>query len=114
MAKRKENGDNGDDNGSTFMAPPNEPASPEVASFNEALASAPEPPTEAVAAAAAVVADIVADSASALKHADVIAAYYAGKRAGALDLCNHLETNWGVECGAAAADWRKKIEKAAS
>lgn len=112
MAKRKENGDNGD-NGSTFTAPSG-PASPEVASFNEALASAPPPPTEAVAAAAAVIADITAGSASALKHADVIAAYYAGKRAGAIDLCNYLETNWGVECGAAAADWRKKIEKAAS
>lgn len=109
MAKRKE-----DDNSGAAFTAPSGPASPDVATFNEALASAPPPPTEAVAAAAAVIADIVADSASALKHADVIAAYYAGKRAGALDLCNHLETNWGVECGAAAADWRKKIEKAAS
>lgn len=45
------------------------------------------------------------------QNADIIAAFYAGKKLGALELCSHLENNWGAECAIAAQDWRAKLDK---
>lgn len=85
-------------------------AEPTSTAFVEGLASASNPAPEAIAAASSVVADIATGQGDALKNADLIAAFYVGKKLGALELCAHLENNWGAECHVAAADWRKKLE----
>lgn len=79
------------------------------ATFVEGLTGAVAPPPEAVASAASAVADILTKP-DADQNADIIAAFYAGKKLGALELCAHLENNWGAECGIAARDWRTKLE----
>jgi hypothetical protein len=83
-------------------------ASAPPASFVEGLASSPPPAPEAVAAAAAAIADVPAQAA-AHSHADLIAAFYAGKSQSAEEVCTYLETNWGAESRAAAAEVRKRF-----
>lgn len=102
MAKQKQMQEAQQDNGQTFT----DSSAPARTPFVEGVANTPA----AAAAATPSIADVVATRNDALSSAsDVIAAFYEGKRMGALELCAHLENNWGSECRLAATDWRAKL-----